>query len=86
MASRLAILTIMTVFALPLIGSAAAEQDKSNRVKGIDGGTTKRATTVKSSKSNTSDRKGPVGGGQPAGIAVSDPGAEGSKPTKKSNK
>ena len=46
-----------------------------------------RSTTVKSSKSNTSDRKrmggggGTIGGG-PAGIAVSDEGAPGSKPVK----
>lgn len=73
MSRRLTILAVLTAaaFALPLIGSAAAEQGKSSRVKGIDGGATKRATTVKSSKSNTSDRMGGGGGGKgSAGRAI----------------
>jgi hypothetical protein len=49
-----------------------------------------RATTVKSSKSNTSDRQvgkqSKKGKGGAAGLAVSDEGTPGSKPKKKSAK
>jgi hypothetical protein len=49
-----------------------------------------RATTVKSSKSNTSDRQlgkpSKKGKGGAAGLAVSDEGASGPKPKKKSIK
>jgi hypothetical protein len=42
-----------------------------------------RATTVKGSKSNTSERTGGFGDDdEPTGIAVSDPGAPGKKDTK----
>jgi len=48
---------------------------------------TARTTTVKSSKSNTSDRQvGKKGKAGAAGLAVSDEGASGTKPKKKSVK
>jgi len=72
---------ILVAFALP--ASAQYDSARSTTVKSSKSNTSDRTTTVKSSKSNTSDRKAGGGAkGGPAGLAVSDEGAQGSKPVK----
>jgi hypothetical protein len=78
------------LFALCLVAFAAvpsSSADAATTVKSSKSNTSDRTTTVKSSKSNTSDRTKRMGGGGgtkggPAGLAVSDEGAPGTKPVK----
>jgi hypothetical protein len=85
---------LIPLFAATFLAAPATLPDSSGPILT---GSAHAVTNLNSSRSNIAKVKAPKKqpaaratgakkGGQPAGLAVSDPGADGSKPTKKSNK